>query len=248
VTLAWVQDNLAGPRPHQQIQGYNLDTRTEFTILETADLNTLGSIALDKGILYYSDSTNGHSGMFAHTLATGQERRIHATPIGGDLVVKDGVMLWSDVRFSGEPGPGDGTLHILKLDGSLGDTVIAHGQNGFSGYDLSGDLVAWSAFGSQVYLYHISSGTSEPVSPGPASLASISGRQIGWVSWPDNRPGQPARWLLQLSNLDEGSTRTLDEETGLQTSPFIAVVGPHVVAYTKYDTPGIRTLYVIDLP
>ena len=102
-------------------------------------------------------------------------------------------MVWSEVRYSSKPGPGDGTLHMLKLDSSIGDTIIARGWNEFSGYDLSGASVVWPWCGFPVYLYSISAGTSKPISPSPASLASISGRHIGWISWPDNRPGQPAR-------------------------------------------------------
>ena len=139
VTLACVEDNLAGPRPHQKLQGYTLDTHTEFTVLETADRNAIGSIGVDKGVLYYSDSTSGHAGIYARTFATRQELRVQSTPIGSDLVVKDGVMLWSAVRRSGGPNPPDETLHMLKLDSSLGDTIITREQSDFSGYVLSGD-------------------------------------------------------------------------------------------------------------
>ena len=66
VTLGWVDDNLAGPRPHQEIQGYTLDAHTELTVLETADLNAICSIAVEKGVLYY--------GSLGDTIITRAER------------------------------------------------------------------------------------------------------------------------------------------------------------------------------
>jgi hypothetical protein len=75
-------------------------------------------------------------------------------------------MLWSEVRRSGGSNPPDETLHILKLDGSLGDTIIVRDQSDFGGDDLSGDAVGWSFYGSQVYLNRIRSDTIKPIAPG----------------------------------------------------------------------------------
>jgi hypothetical protein len=165
------------------------------------------------------------------------------TPVGYDFVVADGVMLWSEVLYSGPPGPGDGRLHMLKLDGSQGDTVIARVQNAFSSYDVSGDSVVWSAYGDWTYLYSISTGATKIISPGLASYPRIDGRSVSWIDWPDNRPGQPARWLIQLYNLDTGSIVTLDEEPGLER-PFVAVIGQSIVAYTVNHGNPVGTLYL----
>ena len=76
VTLGWVEDNLAGPRPHQEIQGYTLDTQSEFTVLETADLNAIGSIAVDKGFLYY--------GSLGDTIITREQSDFSGYVLSGD--------------------------------------------------------------------------------------------------------------------------------------------------------------------
>ena len=81
--LAWVEHQEGSL--HKRIQGYDLRTRQTFTIVEVPAEGGLGGVAVADGVLYYQDATQGHRGLYARMLATGQEQLI--SPVGHDPVV-----------------------------------------------------------------------------------------------------------------------------------------------------------------
>src|SRR5262245_9482874 len=145
--VAWTErDSATG---QLNIFGADLQTRTISPILSLAHWTVHSEIALDQGVLYYTDSAPGHRGLFAFDLATKRERLV--SPTGMRPVARDGLLLWSEAQASGAPGRAIWTLHMRAAYGRRPDTVLARqeaGYLGFGGYDLAANLVAWSFLAS----------------------------------------------------------------------------------------------------
>ena len=246
-TLAWVEHP---PARAARIQGYDLRTHREFTILAGADQSSFGGIALDQGVLYYQDATPGHRGIYARTLRTGQEQQI--SPDGRNPVAADGILLWNEEEYQGKYVPSEWSLHMRRLDGAPTETTLARGQGPFSAYNVSGDRIVWAFFPPEadrrVHLYSISSGASTAISTDPALYPFISGNNVVWTAEPSGEPGQPIRWSVQNYRLDTGSLAPIIEESAAPVATW-AILGETAVAFTLESDParGMRELYMSGL-
>ncbi len=247
-TLAWAETDVAFSIGNASIQGYDISTGKQFTIMPPMQgLSELDGIGLDNNILYYTDLRTGHVGIYAHDLATGQEHLISA--VGSDPVAKDGVLLWLEGRNLSQHGPSETDLHMLKLDGSKVDTIVTTGTGGLIGYGVSGDDVVWSyspvSPNHGVYLYSIGSGATRTLTSETADNAIISGNLVAWTNEPVNQPSRS--WSISVYNTDTGSVTTLvqDSTTLVQA---IGITSQNQLAYTvEPASSAILQLYLIGL-
>ncbi|GAC1564888.1 MAG: hypothetical protein NVS2B7_38990 [Herpetosiphon sp.] len=241
-TLVW-EEPLFGDQPHDRLQGYSLQTKQTFTVLETASLNVLGSLAMSDGILYYVDTSANHRGIFGRTLATGQEYQLNAA-VPTNLIASDGILLWSEPQGC-QPMlcPARTLLHMLKLDGHSPDTVIAQeeGASGISGLGVSGNYIAWAfvppARDPGVHLYRISDQQTLTLSPASSYLIQnvvINGNHIVWKAG-------PSTWTLNDYRIAEGSIRTLAQGEAVGRS-FGIVEGTTLVYMTGQNELSIVNL------
>ncbi len=241
-TLVW-EDPVFGTQHHDRITGYNLQTKQTFTVLEVSSLNVLGSIAMSNGVLYYVDNSASHRGIYSRTLATNQEHQI-TQAIGNNLVAADGTLLWYDTQGC-QPMqcPEQVRLHMFKLDGSRGDTIIAQqeGEGLPSGYGVSGNYIAWAflppAIDSRVHLYRISDQQNLTLSPASSYLIQnvvINGNRVVWAAG-------PGTWTLNDYKIVEGSTRILAQGQGAER-PFGIAEGTILVYMTGQNEISIVNL------
>lgn len=245
-TLVWLEDY-----PNYRIQGYDIKTRHEFTIVSNNTYLNLNSLVLYNGVLYYNDENSNHKGFFARTLATGQEKQILNKPIGAP-VIADGVLLWKDVKFIAEFVPPEISLHLLKLDGSQGDTVLVTAGADFSNYGVAGDKVVWSyyppATDKRVYLYSIKDKTSKAISTGWGFHPIINSKWVVWINEEDTAPG--GKNSIEGYDLASGALQTLVAHANfLSNSSFTTncFAGQNTLVFLAYFINGSQ-LYTLDLP
>jgi hypothetical protein len=250
-TFAWVARDQAAGRAH--IQGYDLRARATSTIITLAATSLPAEIALDRGVLYYSDSATNHRGLFARDLASGREQRV--SPRGARPVAADGALLWSEQQSFGPGHPALWSLHLRTLDGRHSDTVLASGAvgySGFEGYDVAGDRVVWAFAASsgdpRAHLYTISTAASAPISPGAAGNPLILGATAVWTVGPSGAPGQANRWSVQSVDLAAGRISTVVEESAAEVVAWaIAEGGALVLSVARDPDQGARELIVSGL-
>lgn len=224
-TLAWVERLPAvNEAPSNiRIQGFDLATRTEFTILTFPDINTFSSIALDNNILYHTGSVSGNPGLYARDLATGQEQLI--TPNGQDAVVADGIILWTEEESIEKYVPAKVSLHMRKLDGSL-ETVLGSANAGYGGvtYAVSGDHVVWSfapASGdARAYLHRVSTAITQVLSTAPVESLTINGNSVVWSTLAPNEFDAPYVWSVQRYDLASGSISNVITNSSTSVFPL----------------------------
>ena len=114
---------------------------------------------------------------------------------------------------SAEPGRATWTLHLRTADGRHSDTVVARrdaGYLGFGGYDVAGDLVAWSFAASaadpHIYIYNINTGATTALVADGADNPQIRHGSIIWTE-ASAEPARPATWRV----------RTYDPAGGIQS-------------------------------
>lgn len=204
-TLVWVERQGA---KSERIQGFNAYTRKEFTIVDAKGATSFGGLAIADGVLYYQDVTPDRQGLYARTLATGQEQLISTT--GRDPVAADGTLLWSE-EINPQQDTSEWILHLRKTSAGISDRILARRAGQFTSYNVSGDHVVWSAFlpaaDPRVYLHTISSNTSEAISTGGAFYPVVKGTKVAWTNAPNDEAGQPILWSVQEFDV---STRTIE--------------------------------------
>jgi hypothetical protein len=245
-TLVWLEDY-----SNYRIQGYDIKTRHEFTIVADNTYLNLNSLVLYNGVLYYNDENSNHKGFFARTLATGQEKQIFNKPIGAP-VIADGVLLWKDVKFIAEFVPPEISLHLLKLDGSQGDTMLVTAGADFSNYGVAGDKVVWSfyppATDTRVYLYSIKDKTSKAISTGRGFHPILNSKWVIWTNEEDTAPG--GKNSIEGYDLASGALQTLVAHdnfllnSSLTTNCF---AGQNTLVFLAYFIDG-NQLYTLELP
>jgi len=238
-TLTWVETPSSDVINRGSIQGYDIASGKQFTILPSTSTSIFDNLALDSGMLYYHDATIGHIGLYARNLNSEAEQLVSAA--GRGPVAADGVLLWSEQRQFGPMAPSEWSLHLRKLDGSISDKVVVKDEGQFAGYSVSGDKVVWSfyppAADTRVYLYSISSGVSKPISAlaNPPLITSgplVSGNKVVWASATGSTPNQSNQLSIQEYDIDSGATSTLFPNTPTPLRPG-AIIGQTALAYTS---------------
>jgi hypothetical protein len=243
--VAWVERDAAG---RLGIYGMDLRTRAVLLIVALPGRPAQSEIALDRSVLYYTDPTPGHAGLFVRNLAGGAERLV--SPNGRRPLARGGALLWSEARATGTPGRWSWSLHLRAADGRR--VVLAQheaGYGGFGGYDTDGTTAVWafepSSGDPQVYAYDAGSGTTAAVAAAGAA-PRIDRRTVVWAE-ASAGPGQPARWQVRAYDLDTGALPPAVEPG----SAALAVAGIDgnsiVLAVADAPTPGVQSLYASDM-
>jgi hypothetical protein len=244
--LAWAERDTATAQ--LRILGFDLRARSLFSIRSFAGRAAMTEIALDRGVLYYTDATPGHRGLFAHDLATAAERRISAA--GSRPVARDGALLWSEARPSSVVGRAIWSLHLRTSDERHTDTTLAEreaGYAGFNGYESSGNIVVWafapSAGDPHIYLHDISAGTTTAIAATPAGSPRVRGGTIAWAS-----ANAAPRWRVYAYELGAGRVSTVVEDSSAAVAVW-ALAGPRqaLLGVAAGPTRGTQTLYISDL-
>lgn len=249
--VVWTENSGEGPteRP-QSLYAYNVQTdKTSMVLTATITVDAFfRETALDSGILYYQDGTPGHTGLFARTLATNNERLISEQ--GFEPVVGAGAIVWGE-HHSKSPSEG-WSLHLSKLDGSITNRVITETVKFFSGYDVSGSNVVWG-FGAQVfpldiYLYN-SDDNSTTLIGKEGVYPAISGNKAAWTAGGVRTVhGGDTNTSIMMYDLNTRTTSTVVESSGWR--PLVVdVIGGNILLYTiasdKYLS--VRDFYICNL-
>ncbi len=241
-TIVWSEFE---PGPNQRIMGYDLASRTTRTILESQGSTRFGDYALAEGVLYYTDDTHPHFGIFARTLTTGHERRL-SDQIGGRLVARDGVLLWRTYQSCGRACPMTETLHLLRLsDGSRRE--LTSGTLQLSGYDVSGDVVVWARYGEPVQIYRINQGTTTPLQQSGTGVVFnpiIRGDHVVWGAGPSAGQEKP-QWSIMDYKLSTNAPKTVTTVESGQVQP--AGLRGTVLVYSEATPAGTWQLRIINL-
>ncbi|HMA36320.1 MAG TPA: hypothetical protein VKY74_17820 [Chloroflexia bacterium] len=240
--VVWVE---LAPNGAQGVQSYDLTTHSEATILSPASTYRLAGLALDGGVLYYQDNASFHHGIYAHNLSTNLESVISTA--GQKPVAAGGVLLWSEEQ-PGNPSGTTTSLHVIKTDGSRGNTVLATQAAALSNYAVAGDNVVWAyhaAVGdNKVHLYNLNSGTGQTLSTGLGLHPVIGGHVIAWS---EPAPAGIQGWQMQIDHLDSGTVAPFQQPI-LQLTQVWGLIGEQALAFTvDYDNAPERDLYVIGL-
>ncbi|MFL5803156.1 MAG: hypothetical protein ACJ8CR_15640 [Roseiflexaceae bacterium] len=244
--VAWVERGAAG---QLGVFGADRGTHAVSLILGFAGHPAPSEIALDHGVLYYTDSTPGHAGLFARDLTSGAEQLI--SPAGQRPLAHGGALLWSEARTTGARGRWIWSLHMRAADGSR--AVLAEreaGYGGFGGYDTDGGTIVWafepSSGDARVYAHQIGAGTTNAVASSAGAAPRVHGRRIMWAE-ASAGPGWPARWLVRVYGLDVGALPPIVAES----SAALAVAGIDgdsiVLAVVDDPAQGAQSLYIGDI-
>jgi hypothetical protein len=257
------------------LDSLHLDTGARFSVPFT---NTgVGGLALEDGVFYYHRGISDGVAIVARDILTGSERilvyrQFRVEPNGTrsadvlfqDIRVKDGVLLWSESRYKPDSPPtnSESSLHMLKLDGTMSDTVLATALGNLRGFDLSGDNVVW-AFSplnladppdasNRVTLYNIRTGVKKLISPEGirASDPIIRGNLVVWAEGTSalsfQEPSRPYNTTMKLYDIESGATYALFRQSTFITP--LAISGK-MLAFTQQDRINDTTgLYLIELP
>jgi hypothetical protein len=248
-TLAWVERDTSG---RFTIVGADLRARTSFPVVSVAGNRGPSEIALDRGVLYYTDAMPGHRGLFARDLASGSERLVS---VGGMRpVARDGALVWSEARATDLPGRARWTLHLRTADARHIDTVLAEreaGYLGFGGYDLSGSTVVW-AYASWSgdaggYVYRIADGTTTTLGSARVSAPHIRGDRVVWAEAAAG-PNEAASWRVQIYDLGSNA-QSLAGVASSAAAMVWGIAAPNRIALTIAADPttSAQALYLLDL-
>lgn len=235
------------------IQGYDLATQQQSAIVDVpTTYSSYSYMALGDGVLYYQDRKEGHTGLFARNLSSGEEQAISAT--GSDPVAKDGVLLWTEQRDDGQ------YLHMLRLDGTKRDTVLArsYGPPDFYGYDVSGSNVVYAnSVGENWYmhLYNSNDGTDRVIPNSHYGTGPhVNGNRVLWTVAQGGpcivHCGADADYLKIMSySISDNATQTVLDYNKLHPAAQ-ALLDRDTLAYTTTDAanPRTRSLYLLTLP
>ncbi|HUP28180.1 MAG TPA: hypothetical protein VM409_07065, partial [Chloroflexia bacterium] len=218
--VVWDQD--CPPYCHR-IRAYDIQAAREYAISEPVPGRTYGKLWLDGGKLYYQKYEGQTGGLYEYNLETKQEKELYSGQFGtGGIfrpVIGGGTLLWMETNDSQT----EWTLHMRKIDGSVGDTILARAPTGFSEYQASGDNIVWSALpvtlsdpqtDTRAFVYNLTSRTSRPISAGTASNVQIKGNMVAWKVRTSTL-SEPTRSAIEVHDLSTGRTRTaLPERLG----------------------------------
>ncbi|MDP9312017.1 MAG: hypothetical protein M3R24_14225 [Chloroflexota bacterium] len=245
--VAWIEQ--LGGQP-DRIQSYDLRTRQRTIQFEAAPTGQLDGLALDAGVLFYHDTTPGHQGIFARTLASGAERQISQR--GYAPVAGDGTLLWMEEQRHDQFLPAQWTLHMLRLHTQQPAKLLARSAGPFSAYNVSGDNIVWAAgtpaTDRRVYLHRIGAGTTAPIGDNAALFPVIHGPEIVWTEQPPPALTVASRWPIQRYQTETGrqSPLVVDHPTplatwGLMQNQWLVVTAENAPA------DGTHTLFITDL-
>lgn len=251
-----------------RIQHYSSSTKQVSTVMQTTQLGdnygvqTIATghqapppLALDQGVLYYMSSSPEHKGLWARTLATGQEQLI--SPVGYGPVAAEGQLMWTEQRKAQTLTGVEWTLHLRSKYSPDQDNVLARYiyAGDYADYSVSEENAVWQSGGHGVNRYTISTRTFSVIPPQYAFPKSriyaplISGTKAVWTELVDDQGGS---WSIRAQQLDTGTVSTLVSEPprGGKRVDAWAILDGRAVAYRTIDNSSPRgsVLQVAPLP
>jgi hypothetical protein len=246
-TLAWL--DLSGAI--QRIRRYDLLTQ-RFAMVELPSRQpAIADMTLVDDVLYYWDAAPDHRGIFAHYLASGQERQLRSLPRAtapGRLKIAGGALVWSEYAAQGAYLPPRATLYLYQLNGRSAERIVVQGQpwsGPFSGFDVAGPWLVWSfALEQQIWLSNLRSGAREVISTGAASRPLIRGATVVWDVW-DATAGRSSIAAYSLAE----RRRTPIVTAGGAYLTAQALVDANTLLVSADHRPALRNeLYLAPLP
>jgi len=240
-----------------RIRHYDLATSQVTTVIQTAsseydynlampshDQNHPPYLAVDRGVLFYVSTDPAHKGLWARTLASGEEQLI--SPSGSAPVAADGKLVWLAERPDRSKA-----VHLRVFASSSSDTTLSEEPSYYSGqYALGGDNVLWNSSGAAGDLsrYNIPSNARTTVPIGVSGRGIILTHllmQRNTATWTEEGvPGSGAGWSIRSFDLGTGRIQTVLTEKVFVTG--WAMPNDRAIAYTKGI--AIKDLYLADLP
>jgi hypothetical protein len=228
---------------------YLYDAKTGSTIQIMIPSMSTGSpdMSLDRGVLYYGDSTLGHEGLYARNLATNQELLISEDGYGP--VASTGEVLWVS-SHTDKDYITTSTLHLTSLENNIPNRVITETtQFTFGTYDVWGSNVVWSyqfsIIPQSVYLYSMDNKSTILLSV-TAIGPHVNGSKVVWAEgdfpiFPLTRESPfHGMWLAAYDlNTRLVSTVVPKEEGSLYAEDLL---DNNTLIYSKYSGLFIRTL------
>jgi hypothetical protein len=264
-TLIWTESIVTdeSAAPLYNIYGYDLRTQRPISLnIASAARTDAYSLALANGTLFYVDNTQAHYGLYAQDIFSGPERLI--SRCGGGPVATDRVLLWEEPEQGCSPPPPasdsensscclvqeKGVLHLLKLDGSKGDTTVASSYGNLH-YAVAGNKVVWSVYSVDqpidnegVYLYDIGSGSTTRLAS-QAGYDPLIGDNL--VAWNNHPAEQSPAWTVTTYDIGTGTTSLAVKESATWSEAH-AIVGSRQIAYTMTPLNGGGKIYLVSLP
>jgi len=222
---------LLGENQGSKLHIYDFTTRLDYSI-DLTDTNASGYIIGD-GVLYYKKIVPNHSYIYARNLASQQIRQLadKGQVDVGNLTYGHGTLMWDEIqtRYS---------LHVLKVDGSLGDTIIAESDSFFYYHNVWGDYATWSApsfvVGQGLFLHRISTDTTVHLSD-DTTIGDVRGDLVSW--------GEKYT-TIKLYNVSTGQAMTF--LVGVYLIGPVYLIGENKIAFTVSNYHG-TSLYLATL-
>ncbi len=236
--IVWVQSTDKYGGGQQSIQGYDLATGKSFEIIKAAGSTQYSDLSVEGGKVYFQRPYGDNPGFYSHDLATGQESLILANVM--NPVFKDGILVWLTSKRYGTDllSPNQIWLHMLKVDGSLPDTIFATTDPDkdpypqLSGISISGNKVVWAFYPPETkkfFMYDLNSGKTQKITTSqPVRNPIVNGDKVALTFSPDE--GVPD-WAVGIYNLTTGSTVTVARSS---LSIKVWGLGPTGVIYSGF--------------
>jgi hypothetical protein len=166
----------------QPVYLYDVKTGSTIQILTAITPTDWPDVSLDRGILYYGDSTPRHKGLFARNLASNHEQLISED--GHGPVASTGEVLWVS-SHTDKDHITTSTLHLTSLENDIPNKVITETtQVTFGTYDVWGSNVVWSyqfyIVPQSVYLYSMDDKSTTLLSV-TAIGPNVNGSKVVWA-------------------------------------------------------------------
>lgn len=244
-TLAWIDRTVPDP-PYMRIQGYAIEERREYTLVQPVTHGVFSGLNLVDDILYYADAREGHEGIYQYDLATHTEAQLHTS--GWEPVVADGMMVWRESTWMGSHQPARVRLLLMHLSHPQDITTLAvEPIMLFSGYDISGDTVVWAPYPSpstetkNVFLFQVSTGITTPLQSGTGFAPIISENLVFWTECRGTSYDEPLVWLIRMHDRATGRYTTLAKANG-ELRPVAFLDTHNVLAVSTWFSLYLITL------
>jgi hypothetical protein len=251
-----------------RIQHYDLRAKQVSTVVKTqwhgenygvlrlvTDRQNPPALALDQGVLYYRKVSPEGSGLWARTLATGEEWLISAEGYGP--VAANGRLMWTEQRRADTQTGTEWSLHLHSRYDPNVDIVLTRYMYAldYTEYSVSEDHAVWHSGGRGVFIFHIPSRTAGEITPQysfPKSRINAPLVSFNRVVWTESVDSAGLHWLVRVHRLDNGSVSTListSDQSGTRVAAW-AILGGRAVAYltTGSSSPRGYVLEVVELP
>lgn len=244
--VAWID---RAPVLGQQVQGYDMTRNQILTIIGPSQAQGIESIAIDNGVLYYSDTMLGHTGIYARDLSNGTEKLLNSRGI--NVVTANRVLLWSEETAKGKYIPSDWSLYALKLDGNRNATKLVTRSGPLSGYAVSGDFIVWAFYppadDTRVFLHRLSTGISTAISSDSAQSPRVVSNTVVWTRAIRGAVDQGTKWAVQTYDTNTASSGTMVTDSTAQTEARpVPGTNAFILAIAHSPAKGTRDLYLND--